>query len=160
MTRMEIGNWSPSTSLGFLRDGCREKKLPYDEDQVAKAVETLDGIPGWLTLYGYNYSLDPRDPNSALKKTLDEALKIVAEEMQSISRIATGWSRQMRVLKELSRAPKKFTELAEAASLSNQTLARHLDMLQRLHDVERDKEDRYSITDPILVEFVKGRGKH
>lgn len=157
MTRMEIQRWSPSVSLGFLREGCREKRLSFNESFMVKVVDTLDGIPGWLTLFGYNYSLNPKQSDTSLKRTLDEAMKIVAEEIESVSKIAAGWARQMRVLRELSKGPKRFSELAQAASLTNQALSRHTDMLERLHYIEKNQNSKYMITDPILEEFVRHR---
>lgn len=159
IVRMEVGRWSPSVSLGFLKEGCNEKRIHYHEDFMAKVVDTLDGIPGWLTLYGYNYSLDPREAVDPLRKTLDEALKIVSEEMESVSKIAVGWHRQLKILKELSVGPRRFMEMAEAVRINNQALSRHLDMLQRLRYIEKDNEGRYSMIDPILIEYVKRKGR-
>ncbi|MEM0313817.1 MAG: ATP-binding protein, partial [Candidatus Bathyarchaeia archaeon] len=38
----------------FLRKGFQEYREPIKEAEINEAVEKLDGIPGWLTLYGNN----------------------------------------------------------------------------------------------------------
>ena len=158
ITTMEIGRWSPSVSLGFLEEGCSEKKLPYDEGQMSRVVDEIGGIPGWLTLFGYIYGtsrLPARErTEDALGQTKSEGMKILKEELASVSRIAAGWERQLMLLRQLTSGGKRFTELAALSRLPNQVLSRHLAMLQRLRYVEKDEGDRYIITDPILKEFL------
>jgi len=40
------------TSKEFLRTGFREAGLDVSEDTIDRAVSILDGIPGWLVLFG------------------------------------------------------------------------------------------------------------
>lgn len=158
ITTMEIGRWSPSVSLGFLEKGCSEKKLPYDEGQMSRVVDEIGGIPGWLTLFGYVYGtsrLPTRERiEDALERTKREGMKILKEELASVSLLAAGWERQLKLLRQLASGGKRFTELAVLSGLPNQVLSRHLAMLQRLRYVEKDEDDRYVITDPILKEFL------
>jgi len=159
LTMMEVERWSPSVSLGFLREGCKEKKLPYDEGRMARVVDEIGGIPGWLTLFGYHYAAmktaTASITESALRKTKNEGMKIIRDELESVSRIAAGWERQMNILKELASGPKRFTELAESSGLPNTVLTRHLTMLHRLRYIEHDREERYVIIDPMLRDFLR-----
>ncbi|CUX77151.1 hypothetical protein [Thermococcus chitonophagus] len=41
-------------SYDSLRKGFEELNLEVPEEEIREAVEELDGIVGWLTLYGYN----------------------------------------------------------------------------------------------------------
>jgi AAA+ ATPase superfamily predicted ATPase len=157
--KMDVNRWGPSTSLSFLKEGCREKKVRYDEDALAKVVDALDGIPGWLTLFGHRYSLHPERGSDVLRETVDEALKIVSEELERAGSLALGWPRQTEILRALASGTSRFTELAEATGLDNVGLSRHLEMLRRLNYVERDPEGRYRIVDPVVVEFLRKRNK-
>jgi AAA+ ATPase superfamily predicted ATPase len=155
ITTMEVERWSPSVSLGFLKEGCREKKLPYSDGPMSRVVDEIGGIPGWLTLFGYHYaSLQTVDVEGALRKTKEEGMKIIREELASISRIAVGRERQIGILRELSAGNRRFGELVEAAGLPHQVLLRHLAMLQRLRYVEKDRDERYTIIDPMLKDFL------
>jgi AAA+ ATPase superfamily predicted ATPase len=159
LTTMEVERWSPSVSLAFLREGCKEQKLPYNERQMSGVVDEIDGIPGWLTLFGYHYSAIETNTTSArmesaLRKTRNEGMKILKGELENVSRIAAGWKRQMNLLKALTAGGKRFTELVESSGLPNAVLARHLTMLQKLRYVERDREEKYVIIDPLLRDFL------
>lgn len=53
-------------------------------------MEKLDGIPGWLTQFGYTHSNNPRSSESSLKKSLSEASKIIKDELENISKSSSG----------------------------------------------------------------------
>lgn len=155
MTTMEISKWrDPSTSLNFLKEGCKEKNIPFSEDELVNAVGILDGIPGWLTLFGYQYSIT-RNVESALENTKKEALRIVKEELESTTKLALGWQRQLTILRAISQKTMKFNEIARAVGLSDAALSRNLGMLQRLQYIEADNEKNYVIIDPIVKEYVR-----
>jgi AAA+ ATPase superfamily predicted ATPase len=155
MTTMEATRWrDPSTSLGFIKEGCRQNKVPLGGDEMARAVETLDGIPGWLTLFGYNY-VQTRNANRAMERTRNEAVKIVKEELESTSKLALGWQRQLKILRAVSDKGMRFSEIATELNLQPKTLSRNLDMLERLQYIETDREKNYVIVDPIVREVVK-----
>ncbi|MDH2901054.1 MAG: ATP-binding protein [archaeon] len=155
MIEMEVKKWVPSSSIGFLSEGLKQNKLSLDEDYKVQTVEILDGIPGWLTMFGYHFTQNPKDYDKALSITLAEAINIVSEETRNISKLARGWPSHLRILENLISGSKTFTELVEATNQNNASLSRHLDILQRLSYVEKNDEDRYIILDPILREFLK-----
>jgi AAA+ ATPase superfamily predicted ATPase len=157
--QMEVKKWNPSVSMGFLTEGLRQHKLSLDTELMVKTIDTLDGLPGWLTMFGYYLTAKPSDYEQALNKTLGEALKIVDDETANIGKIARGWQSHLKILTNLSSGSKSFSDLLEAASLTNSGLSKHLDMLQRLNYIEKKTDGRYVITDPILAELIKRRIK-
>jgi len=154
VTTMEIARWSPSTSLSFLNSGCKESHVRYDEGDLSRVVDRLDGIPGWLTLYGYFYSTAPESSDKAMKKTINEASKIVRDELENISGMYLGWKRQLMILKELSKGPKGFSEIASDLELNHTTLSANLEMLHRLRYVSKQTDGDYSIIDPLVSEYL------
>jgi AAA+ ATPase superfamily predicted ATPase len=155
MTTMNIRKWrDASTSLTFLREGCRQNRVLLTDDELGDVVDALDGVPGWLTLFGSHFS-ESKEAAKAMDLTRNEAMKIVREELESTSRIALGWPRQLSILKTISRKNMKFNEIASELGLPNKTLSRNLDMLERLQYVEGDEEKNYTIIDPIVREYIK-----
>jgi AAA+ ATPase superfamily predicted ATPase len=155
MTTMEISKWrDPSTSLNFLKEGCRQKSIDFEEDELVRVVENLDGIPGWLTLFGYHYSTTG-NAEKAMENTKNEALKIVKDELESTAKLALGWQRQLKILTVISQKRMKFKQIAEELTLSDAALSRNLNMLTRLQYIEVDDEKNYAIIDPIVKEYLR-----
>jgi len=154
--QIDVKKWHPSVSMTFLTKGLEQNKLSIDTDLLVKTVELLDGLPGWLTMFGYYYTAKPSNYNAAVNKTLGEALKIVGDETDSIGKLARGWTTHLKLLTELSSGNKSFTELLTVTGQStNSALSKHLDMLQRLNYIEKKRDGRYEITDPIMSELMR-----
>jgi hypothetical protein len=56
-TEVNVNPFSKDMSIEFLRKGFEELKIKIKEE-LEDAVNTLGGIPGWLTYYGFNYIMD------------------------------------------------------------------------------------------------------
>ncbi len=159
MTKMEIKRWQYSVSLGFLKAGTEELKLKLDEKKALEVEDNLDGLPGWLTLFGYNYA-QLKNPNTALEHTVNEAKKIVAQEIKSIAKLGIGTPRLIKLLTILSDQPKRFVGLAESSGFNNTSLSKYLSTLNKLGYIERDEKGRYFISDPMLGQFIRDRIGH
>ena len=140
---MEVTKWNPSVSMGFLNEGLRQNKLSLETELIVKTVDTLDGLPGWLTMFGYYFTAKPSEYEKALSKTLEQALKIVDDETANIGKLAKGWQIHLKILHNLSSGSKSFTGLLGAINLTNSGLSKHLDMLQRLNYIEKKEDGRY-----------------
>jgi uncharacterized protein len=154
LTSMELGRWHQSESLGFLETGCKQTGLKYDTTELSTVVERLDGIPGWLTLFGYNYSNDTKGIHNALKKTLGEASKIVNDELENVSALAVGWERQKTILKEIGTGQKSFSEIGKDLGINNTALSHNLEMLRRLGYVSKQESGEYVIIDPMVAKTI------
>ncbi len=154
LTQLEVRKWTPSISLSFLSEGLKQNGLRMGEELMVKTVDSLDGLPGWLTMFGYYYTTNPRDYDVALKKTMKEALKIVDDETRGVAKLARGWQNHYKILMSLTTGRKSFKELLEATGKPNSMVADHLDMLQRLCYVEKSPDGSYSLVDPIFKELL------
>lgn len=157
--QMEVKKWNSSVSMGFLTRGLRQNNLSLDPDLLTKTLDALDGLPGWLTMFGFYYTAQPAAYDQALSKTLGQAFRIVEDETANIGKIARGWQSHLKILTDLSSGSKGFSDLLEATGSTNAALSKHLEMLQRLNYVEKQEDGRYVITDPILRELIKRRIK-
>ncbi len=156
ITKMEIKRWGSSTSISFLKAGTKEIGLDLDDKSAVNIEEHLDGLPGWLTLFGYNYS-HIKNPNSALTETIKEAKKIISQELKSIAELGIGSPRLLAILKGLSKEPMRFVDLLDSTGFSNAVLSNHLNTLNKLGYVEKNEKDRYFISDPMLAQFISGK---
>lgn len=153
ISKMEVGRWGPQVSIDFIKDGCKEKKLYCDEPLSLEAEKRLDGIPGWLTLFGYNYARS-EDLESALRSTTKEAFRIIAEELVNIGKAGIGSEKQIEILKILAKSPERFKEISSDTGFNDTTLSRNLDTLSRLGYIDNSREGNYTISDPVLKAYV------
>lgn len=69
-------------SIEFLKKGFKQCGESIRDDLVGAAVERLDGIPGWLTLYGNNVTIRKLAHKKALEETVSEGVKIIRDELE------------------------------------------------------------------------------
>jgi AAA+ ATPase superfamily predicted ATPase len=80
--KLYLRPFSKKKAIDFLSKGFEENNMRVPNDTIAKVVEErLDGIPGWLTLYGNNVAVRKLRFERALDETTSEGLKIVREEL-------------------------------------------------------------------------------
>ncbi|AEC51891.1 Prokaryotic ATPase, AAA superfamily [Pyrococcus sp. NA2] len=77
--------FSPEISREFLITGFREVNVEVPEEVIDRAVEVLDGIPGWLVLFGVEY-LRSKNPEKALERTLETARGLILGELKELER--------------------------------------------------------------------------
>jgi AAA+ ATPase superfamily predicted ATPase len=154
ITKMEVKRWGSSLSIGFLKSGTKEIGLEMNDKIGLNVEEKLDGLPGWLTLFGYNYA-HIKNPNAALTETIKEAKKVVSQEIESITDLGMGPKRLGQILQELAKEPMRFTKLSDSTGFSNAVLSRHINSLERLGYIEKNNGDEYLISDPILADYIK-----
>lgn len=80
--RVFLEPFTREDSAGFLRKGFEEHRLRWIDDSISEAVKRLNGVPGWLTLYGNNVAVRGLDHVEALDETEREGLKIVRDEVE------------------------------------------------------------------------------
>ncbi len=147
MERLDKNEGMEFLSKGFVQTG-----VVVSSGEIANAIETLDGLIGWLTLYGYERGI-MKNAN-ALSKTTETGARIAASELThffkktrgkqlylGILRNASGirWSElKVRVEKELGRQlnPNSFTF----------ALAKLMD-----YSFIEKKNGKYYLSDPLLL---------
>lgn len=157
MVQTELRKWlDHTTGLNFLIEGCNQARVKFEERDLSRAVDRLDGLPGWLTSFGFYYQRHG-SYEKAMKSTIASAFEIISDELESAAELAAGWERQRRMLQFMSEQPMTFTEIKNAMKINSTPLSENLDMLLRLQYVERDEEGRYGVIDPLVKEYL-GKG--
>ncbi|MEM0365311.1 MAG: ATP-binding protein [Candidatus Nitrosocaldus sp.] len=80
--RLYLQPFTREKAIEFLRHGFNEYKRSIRDREVNEAVDRLDGIPGWLTLYGNNVAVRGMPHGRALEETIAEGTKIVKDELE------------------------------------------------------------------------------
>jgi len=151
--KMILQPFDSKTAHAFLSKGLHECRETEDEQKINESVDVLDGIPGWLTLYGNNLAVRRLTHQDALRETLAEAGKIVNDEIEhflqrrdrilyiSVLKAAANSARWSEI--------KTAAEAAKGAAVNDSTVMNTIDNLKAsMFLAERDKV--YQVTDPVL----------
>ena len=142
------------TSIYFLKRGMEETKVSFDKYE--EVVNKLDGIVGWLTLFGNFYAIRKMRYEEALNQTIEEGKKIMIDELDHF--LSDKKNRElyltiMEVLKFANRWKeiKTGVEVKLGEKIEDKSLSIALKNLVNYNFVTKVNEE-YKISDPILRE--------
>ncbi len=148
-----VTRFNREKSRDFLGKGFRECGIRPPRSIIEEIIDKVDGIPGWLTYFGYKYCRKPDAQiirevfNEAKIMALNEIKKLPSKYyVYALKAISTGYSRWKNI--------KQAVELWVNHPLTNAQTTRILQALLKLSLIEK-KGDEYCITDPVTAEAVK-----
>lgn len=151
--KLYLNPFEKELAIGFLRKGFEEQKLTLKDEIINEVVERLDGIPGWLTLYGNNLAVRKLPHQKALEETISEGIKIVKDELEHF---LEGRDKQayLAALKATATSArwteiKGAVEITKASPVNDATIYRIIENLKAAMLIE-EKENVYRINDPML----------
>lgn len=148
--RLTLERFNRDLSAEFLVQGFKEVGLDVGSGVIEEAVETFDGIPGWLTFFGNEYVRGVRD----LKVVKDMAVEMALRELENI--IKERGKRMALALKGIAEGAntwsklKKYLEEKEGVTISSSVL---FNVVKSLEDLSIVKD--YKFLDPIYEEAAK-----
>ena len=155
--RIEINTkyLSKEESKRFLASGFKEANIEVEDNDITKAINQLNGVIGWLTLYGWHV-VKGLDPEEALEKVVELGTKIAFDEIERflVTR-GIGRKRYMEVLKILADGPKRWKEVKTMLELRlerrvpNNQISKYLNELIKYGFIVK-KDNKYLIPDPLL----------
>ncbi|MBB5255290.1 AAA family ATPase [Sulfurisphaera ohwakuensis] len=142
----------------FLRKGMEELNVKFDkEDEV---VKRLDGVVGWLTLFGNLYAVRGLNFDKALKETVEEGKKIMAEEFSHFLEDKVNKELYVEIMKTV-KIVSRWKEIKRGVEVTlgkvdDKVFSNALESLVNSGFVEK-RDNEYIITDPVLreIEFEK-----
>jgi uncharacterized protein len=151
--------FSRETSLGFLQRGFREYGRPFSSEQLQATVDrSLDGIPGWLTLFGNNVAVRRMSAEEAERATTREGKRVAASEL---AHFFSGrppelyWAALRCLTSEASWSEVRTTlRSRRGPALNDNTVATVLRSLRSANLVVEEAH-RYRIDDPMVRTFVR-----
>lgn len=152
---IELGPLGMDEAREYLVRGFRDAGVDPPMDLINKAVDRLDGIIGWLSLFGLTW-LRTRSED-ALDETIKVASGIVTNEFCNFVN-SMGSPRYVLVIKALKFGAtwsevKRYLELKESRSLSDSEVTKLLvNLVNNGFVIKRGGE--YVIADPVLREVA------
>jgi hypothetical protein len=146
-------------SRQFLKKGMEELNLSFNKEE--EVVRRLDGIVGWLTLFGNFYGVRKMSFEEALNSTIGEGRKIAEEEFKHF--LEKRSNRMLYVkLMDLIKVVNRWSDIKRGVEISvggvdDKELSLALDALVRNNFVEKVEKGEYRITDPLLREIDYGK---
>ncbi len=156
IVRVDMQRLDREKSLEFLREGFKQMKVEVREEEIEEAVDTLDGLIGWLTMYGYErIMLGKRD---ALKITEERAVGIALSELHSFLKSRRNRKLYIDILKYAKngiewKVLKRALEGDYRESINPNTLTFALDELLKYSFLEK-RGDQYIIADPLIFKAL------
>lgn len=132
----------------FLDQGARQAKIALKEEDIRMAINSLDGIIGWLTKYGwYRIRFSHKE---ALRRTIEEGKYIVKDEFLRFS--VRSEKKYMAIVRHI-KGGARWEDIKQGISISDKQLSSMLKRLINYSFVEKHNYI-YSIADPLLEAFV------
>jgi len=151
--KLYIGPFERERAADFLRKGCGEHNVTVKEGGISEIVERLDGIPGWLTLYGNNIAVRKLPPEKALEETISEGVKIVKDELEHFlegrDRDANLAALKAAAVSARWNEIKGAMEARKGFAVNDATVYNTLESLKAAMLID-EKEKVYRVNDPML----------
>ncbi|MEM2481061.1 MAG: ATP-binding protein [Candidatus Hadarchaeales archaeon] len=163
MVEVRVPRITSELAADFLSKGLKQAGIKPDEDAITSAVRELDGIMGWLTLFGSESVGAGCCTREILRKTIEKGSKIAANEFKNFLRTREqARSRYIRILRSAARLKcarwvdlKRDLELEERKKISNNVFSDLVDNLVRGGFLEKNEDGTYSIADPLLGHAIR-----
>jgi hypothetical protein len=137
----------------FLKKGFQECREATKEEQIKEAVEKLDGIPGWLTLYGNNAAIRKFSHRKAMEETISEGMKITKDELEHFlqGRDRTTYLAALKVAATSAR----WKEIKAAIEARRNSVPNDATVQNALESLKaamllNEEEGVYKVKDPML----------
>ncbi|MGB9740595.1 MAG: AAA family ATPase [Candidatus Bathyarchaeia archaeon] len=156
--QIQMKNFPAEMAKEFLAAGFKQIKTKPSAELLAYAVKELDGVPGWLTLFGVRC----RDKNSCSKEIVDEvaseAGKLARDEVMKIVTYSQRYGVILNFLSKMGEATwsqiKSAIEIKEGRSITNHTVSTLIRNLTRM-SIITEVNGKYTIADSILTRGIK-----
>jgi len=151
--KLYLQPFTKEKSSEFLKKGFQECHEAIPEEQIEEAVEKLDGIPGWLTLYGNNVAIRKLSHKKAMEETVSEGTKITKDELEHFlqGRDRTTYLAALKVAATSARwkEVKVAIETRRNSVPNDATVQNTLENLKVAMLLD-EKEGVYTVKDPML----------
>ncbi|MCC5998623.1 MAG: ATP-binding protein [Thermofilum sp.] len=156
MREVYLDRFSKDTSRDFLYAGFSELGIEPNPGEVEEVIDSLDGIVGWLTLYGYMRGIRRFTHKDALEKVFEEGSKLVLEELDKV--ISQSRKRYLAILRAIAHGSNSWSEIkayvtVKTGYIPDSRLKELLKNLMRYGYLEKTG-DVYQIPDPVVRRAV------
>ncbi|EEB73478.1 ATP-binding protein [Thermococcus sp. AM4] len=148
-------------SVEFLRRGFTEVGVDASDELIERAVEFLDGVPGWLVEFGRKYS-ETKDFEGSLEYVFRQARGFLKGELRELERRSP---RYILILEAIARGQDRWELIRDYLALRGHNvpksrLAELIRNLEKMSWIEADFSSgrkRYRIIDPVIERVLAER---
>ncbi|GAB6945590.1 ATP-binding protein [Vulcanisaeta sp. JCM 14467] len=156
VVEVRLRRLSEEESMDFLRRGFEQYGIHVDDGVLRSAVNRLDGIIGWLTLFGWNYVHGNRD----LDSIIDTAARQEVEELRSFITKSRAEARYRAILRFVAEGLRRWSEIKRAVEAEEGiTVDSHnfTDLLTHLvkMGILEKQGDTYRVADPVMEYAIR-----
>ncbi len=151
-----VDRFSRETSINFLRRGFTELGIEVNDGELNEVYEKLDGIVGWLTLYGYLRGIEKLSHREALDKVFNDGVKLVLSELDAV--IKPSRARYLAILNAVARGLNTWSEIrryveVRTGEISDTVFNKLIRNLVRYGYLSK-VNNTYAIPDPVVAKAV------
>ncbi len=157
-----VDRFSKDAGLDFLkRGGFAELGIEVSEGELEEVYERLDGIVGWLTLYGYLRGVEGGlSHREALDRVFSDGVKLVLSELDEV--IRPSRARYLAILNAVAHGLNTWSEIrryveVKTGEISDTVFNRLMRNLVKYGYLSR-VGDNYVIPDPVVAKAVVEAG--
>lgn len=154
---IKMRNFTPKESKSFLKAGFKQAGIPCSNEIIENAVNKLNGIAGWLTLFGAKCRDTRKCSTETVDEVVDEGGKLARAEALKIAKFSSRYGVILNFLSKVEKANwakiKAVLEAHEKRSLPSSTFTEKLNKLVKTSLVEKENSE-YRIADPLLAHGI------
>ncbi|MGJ8454414.1 AAA family ATPase [Pseudothermotoga sp. U03pept] len=158
LNEIQVERFSQAASIDFLVKGFEQLKLESNIQKIEEAVDALDGLVGYLVMYGYTV-WQKKSYDEALSETLQSAVQIIKKELQELFERSENYK---IVLEAIAHRMNTFSKIKEysmmkSTPMNDRTLTNVLKSLVKYSYLEERFESGskyYAIPDPIVERAI------
>ncbi len=156
--QIQMVNFTTQQAEDFLTKGFQQIGVEASPKVVSYAVQNLDGIAGWLTLFGSRCQTKHSSSEALVDEVVFEAGKLAREEAVKLTAISKRYGLALNYLAGVGQAGwgqiKAGIEANEGHAITNAAASKILNTLVKVAFIQKI-EEKYSITDPLMVKGIK-----
>lgn len=155
---IKMRNLTKKEAKAFLYAGFKQIDVQCSSETIEYAIKKLNGVVGWLTLFGAKCRDKGKCTKEIVDEVLDEGGKLARAEALKIVKYSTRYGVILNFLSKVEKANwtemKTALEIHEKRSLPSSTFTDLLNRLVKTSLIEKENS-KYRIADPLLAHGIK-----
>jgi AAA+ ATPase superfamily predicted ATPase len=156
--QVQMKDFSANEAMDFLAEGFRQIKMSASLDVLNYAVQKLDGVPGWLTMFGVRCKESNVSSRLIVDEVASKSEELVRAEVLKMTALSRRYAVVLNFLVKVNEASWSQTravlESKEQKSVTSHVASTVLKNLMKTGIVSV-KEGKYRVADALLSEAIK-----
>ncbi len=152
ISKIILNRLDKNRAYEFLKEGFKQINVKIKEDEIYQVINELDGLIGWLTLFGFRRGI--LKEKKALKTTIEIASRIAASELNNFLEKVKNRKIYLTILRKVNGNGwlelKNLVDRELRKTINPSTFNYCLNKLKKYSFVE-ERDNKYFLADPILL---------